>query len=1017
MAHLQEQRIEALAWGKLSGATLREAEDHVASCDACRSRLHQVQEGVPTDHGRARSELPGEVSTGRAPAPGLVTGESDFLPGLSASEKTRVETHYDPGPDSQDPAPADPEVTQIKLTGPRPVSQRRATDPAGVELEPGTVVGRYSILRTLATGSSGRVYEAVDPSLDRKVALKVMPVEQGAGDGAAESRILREAHAMARLSHPNVVTIHDVGTYEGDAVFLAMELVEGPTLRKWLHGKPHPLREVLDVLIAAGRGLEAAHKAGLVHRDFKPANVLVGVDGRVRVTDFGLARAVSPNAGRSPPEDEQGQSPLEMTFTQAGAVMGTPGYAAPEIVVSGAPADARSDQFSYAATLHEALFGVTPYPGEDFGVYFRALADRKRSRARRRGVPRAVRRTVERGLRLKAAERHESISALLGELRRTTAPRRRGRKLLAALLSGIVIGAAYLALRVDQRRQQVCRNAGGRLERIWSPESKTAIEKAFLASKARFAKEALQLVHANLDEYGRKWTRTRTAACESTWVRGLATSDEFLRRASCLERQLDELDALVAELSKASTEVVASSPKAISQLPPPEQCAKDTGRPRAAAALDAATLDRVRAVQGELARAKAQRALGRYKEGLAIAAPAVEEARKIGDRGTLAEALILEATLHQKVGDPKRSRELAEEAVWVALGGSKDEVAAAALVQLLAADNLGGDMEGAKRTLRKLDDLSARLPPSGEREGLMENIRGNIASSEHRHEDAQSHFERSIAAFEEALGPEALPTINPVYNLGAMLSALNQPEKALPYFQRSLQVDQKVLGANHPDTAWSAAALARCMTRLGQPEEAREILRGALAAHEQTLGKDHFLTGQDLYWLGELELELGNAGEAMALLGRALEIQRKVGNPGITAAVEEAVGRVQLRKRQYAEALRSFERARGLVPGGPAGANAVSVMAGAASALLGQGKKPQALALAEQAAGVAGADPLAVAEAKWALAQALDASGKDRPRARSLALEARQGFARPGKPRPQVVAMDAWLAKRGGPAE
>jgi tetratricopeptide (TPR) repeat protein len=1007
VAHLQDERIEALAWGDLTGEALLEAEDHLSTCGSCKSRFFKIQEGIPTDQGRTRTDrrVDSGSTTDRHSTAGEVTGENDVAEAM-AFEATRVKA---PAPRAPTPSPPSPRRPAPRAPPP--------PDPARDELAPGTTVGRYVILRPLAAGSSGRVYMAVDPSLDRKVALKLLPLEHGAGHTAAESRVLREAHAMARVSHPNVVAIHDVGTFR-DSVFLAMELVEGPTLRKWMRGKRRPLREVLDLLIAAGRGLEAAHAAGLVHRDFKPANVLIGADGRVRVSDFGLARALAPDAGRGGPQGDHQKGPLEMTLTHAGAVMGTPGYAAPEIVVSGAAADARSDQFSYAATLHEALFGATPYPGDDFGLYFRSLAERKRAKVKTGGVPRAVRRVVDRALRLKPGDRYESMTELLAELQRATVRRRWGQRVLALLLLAAVTGGSVFAsYRADEHRRKVCRDAGGRLERIWGPEAKAAIERAFLASKFRFAREALDIVTAGLDEYGRKWARARTAACESTWVRGQASSDEFIRRVGCLDRQLDELDALVAELSRATREVVASSPKAAAQLPPPEQCAREVEQVRAAAAQDEATLERLRAVRGELARAKAQRALGRYAQGLEVAGPASAEARKIGDRATLAEALTLEASLQQKVGEAKRARELAEEAVWVALGGAEDALAAGALVQVAAANNLAGDMEAAKRTLRQLDELSARLPANPEQEAVMENIRGSIASSERRFEDARRHYERSIAAFEQAVGPDDLQTINPVYNLGSLFTVMDQPEKALPHFQRSLQVDQKVLGPNHPDTAWSAAAVAECLARLGQLEEARQTLRGALTVHEETLGPDHFLTGQDLYWLGELELDLGNVDEAMALLTRALAIHRRVGNPGFTAGVEESVGRAQLRKRQFAEALQSFERARALMPDGPDGANAVGAMAGAANALLGLGKRPQALELAERAAGVAGASPVDQAEARWALAQALDAGGRNRPRARELALAARQGFQRPGTPRAQLAAVDAWLAKRGGPAE
>ncbi len=171
--------------------------------------------------------------------------------------------------------------------GPRP-------GPSAEALGRGVAVGRYVVLDRIGAGGMGVVYAAYDPELDRRVALKLLRPDRFGGD-AGRLRLLREAQALARLTHPNVVAVYDVGTF-GDRVFVAMELVEGETLRQWLRAEPRsprPWREVLERFLPAGRGLAAAHAAGLVHRDFKPENVLLGRDGRARVVDFGLAKALA----------------------------------------------------------------------------------------------------------------------------------------------------------------------------------------------------------------------------------------------------------------------------------------------------------------------------------------------------------------------------------------------------------------------------------------------------------------------------------------------------------------------------------------------------------------------------------------------------------------------------------------------------------------------------------------------------------------------------------------------------
>ncbi|HET9988068.1 MAG TPA: serine/threonine-protein kinase, partial [Kofleriaceae bacterium] len=241
----------------------------------------------------------------------------------------------------------------------------------------GTLVGRYVVLDVLGEGGMGVVYSAFDPELDRKVAIKLLQTRESGSTpstkqgGEQKAWLVREAQALARLSHPNVVAVYDVGTLNEDQVFVAMELVEGVTLREWLKAEARPWREVLPVLVAAGAGLAAAHEAGLVHRDFKPDNVLVARDGRPRVMDFGLARLrrasthddaqpkdtsdVAPSAGAI-----ETRSPLSEQLTIAGAMLGTPAYMAPELY-NGATADARSDQFAFAVTLFEALFRARPY--------------------------------------------------------------------------------------------------------------------------------------------------------------------------------------------------------------------------------------------------------------------------------------------------------------------------------------------------------------------------------------------------------------------------------------------------------------------------------------------------------------------------------------------------------------------------------------------------------------------------------------------------------------------------------
>src|SRR4051812_10268762 len=254
------------------------------------------------------------------------------------------------------------EPTETLPLGPQPPRQ------PGEPLPRGSAVGRYVVLERIGSGGMGVVYAAYDPELDRKVALKLLRPDRAGAAGEAALRLQRGAQAIARLSDPHVVAVYDAGTF-GDQVFVAMELMEGRTLRQWLGEGKRGWREIVDVFVAAGRGLAAAHAAGLVHRDFKPDNVLLGTDGRVKVADFGLARPVGdadPGGGEAALMESPGSRGLLATpLTEWGVAMGTPAYMAPE-QLRGERADARSDQFSFCVALWEALYGRKPFAGESF---------------------------------------------------------------------------------------------------------------------------------------------------------------------------------------------------------------------------------------------------------------------------------------------------------------------------------------------------------------------------------------------------------------------------------------------------------------------------------------------------------------------------------------------------------------------------------------------------------------------------------------------------------------------------
>jgi hypothetical protein len=296
----------------------------------------------------------------------------------------------------------------------------------------------------------GIVFAAYDPQLDRKVALKLLRTGLQLPTKDAQKRLRREAQAIAQLSHPNVVQVYDVGMTDDDELYIAMEFVEGDTLTTWLKNYPRTWREILDVFRQAARGLAAAHGVGLLHRDFKPDNVLVGGDGRVRVTDFGLARSVlAPDElGRARPD----MTALDVALTVTGTVLGTPRYMPPEQMtgqITGHDLDARSDQFSFCVALYEALYGCHPL-ADGTSVHMLERGARAKPPPDGLKIPSEIGRAVLRGLERDRARRWPSMAALIEQL--TPPPSRSSTARYAGfgVMAVLVIGGSTAAVLAKQ---------------------------------------------------------------------------------------------------------------------------------------------------------------------------------------------------------------------------------------------------------------------------------------------------------------------------------------------------------------------------------------------------------------------------------------------------------------------------------------------------------------------------------------------------------------------------------------
>ncbi len=453
------------------------------------------------------------------------------------------------------------------------------------------MIRRYVVLDQLGAGAMGVVYAAYDRDLDRRVALKLVRDQRSK---AASRRLLREAQALGQLSHPNVVAVYDVGTYS-EQVFLAMELVAGRTLRTWLAEAPRSRRDVMDVFLRAGEGLAAAHAAGIVHRDFKPDNVLIDDTGRVRVADFGLAtidldgaeQAEADGERDAPtpaePEPPRRDSRQPGALTATGAAVGTPAYMAPEQRQGLAPVDGRADQFSFCVSLYEALCGERPYEVDTADPGDSPFADELRAPATgdarqlpfAHDVPARLRRVLARGMAAEPQQRYPSMERLLAELRRDP----RGARLRAGIALAaiaVVAAVALLVVALLPAEERPCQSAPERMNGVWDAPRKRAVHAAFRASGSPAAERAWTGVEKAIDGWAGQWVAMHTDACEATHVRGVQSSAFLDLRMACLDQRRVELRALVDLLSSAEVDAptVTRATEAANALAPLARCAQ-----------------------------------------------------------------------------------------------------------------------------------------------------------------------------------------------------------------------------------------------------------------------------------------------------------------------------------------------------------------------------------------------------------------------------------------------------------
>ena len=785
----------------------------------------------------------------------------------------------------------------------------------------GAPLGRYLVLDTLGVGGMGVVYAAYDPELDRKVAVKlVRPTADGGEHSEDRARLLREAQAMARVMHPNVVTVHDVGTV-GDAVFVAREFIEGYSLREYLDGEsdePPTWRRSLQILIEAGRGLAAAHDSGLIHRDFKPDNVMVEKGGRVVVMDFGLARGATGQKidPRSSVEARLDEIRLDDTVTQAGAIMGTPAYMPPEQCL-GVPADARSDQFSYCVTVYEALYGERPFQGSTLAEVMIAITNGEMREPKSGEVPRYLRRVVARGLATEAAQRWPSMRELLEALGRDPAARRRPWILAGgALVVGGGVATSFIARSQLEREQKLeaCDARAAEIDDVWSAEAKARLSEALVLPDGGHDDASTSRVLSAVVAFRGRWATGRHAVCVQHSVDETLDEAAHARAVACFDSQLDRLDALLEVYAGQPGQPGSSAVRAAMTLPQLDDCADAaTLSQRPAAPSDPDTRATIADARRTLARASAQAGVGEYKRADELAAAVLEQATALGWAPLEAEARLVAATIEEQLGRYDESVAELHEAFALAAEASDDVLAAQAAVRLLRV--LGYHLARGGEALtwaRVAEALLTRLHrDDGPDAAQLANDRGLTLQALGDLEGAEAAHREALALRRSLYGEEHGDLGHSYGNLGNVALRLGKLEPARHWHQLALTVRTQALGPAHPDTARSHLHLARVHLAAGDLERAETEAERSRAILEPTFGTEHRVTARVLATLADARRAAGRLDEALELYRRAHGIrQDRLGelHPE-TAETALALAELHAGRQQHGPALRYYQEA------------------------------------------------------------------------------------------------------------
>jgi len=836
----------------------------------------------------------------------------------------------------------------------------------------GERAGRYVILGWLGRGGMGVVYRAYDPHLERQVALKVIrATKEVEVTEERRKRLLREAALMARIRHPNVVSVYDASTHD-QQVFLVQELVVGQTLETIRDERPG-WRKVVELYVQAGRGLSAAHAVGIVHRDFKPSNVLVDGDGVAKVTDFGLARHLD---GRRPePTDSEESTERRSTapLTRDRGLLGTPHYMAPE--QRHGQSNPLSDQYAFCVALREAL----------------AEGSCDRTAPLPRSVPGYVRRSLERGLSADPWKRFPSMAALLDSL--STAPARRSKWALSGGVVAVVSAlVAIVGVRHERAKAAVCSEFETHLDRIWAEPQKVHLRQLLAPNGTPTEKELVTLTERALNDWAARWKSAKVEACRATHVRKEQSTELLDLQAACLDRQLYEFGALVGGLEGLPPHRREAAPQAASGLSQPESCAdvhslltldKPPPEPRIRSEIEG-----LYRAFGEM---RAASLLGRSADAIAAFDGLEKRAATLGYRPVEAGIALFGAGLQKQRVHYGEAEQLSRRAILLAESAHDDDVVFRGWILRV---HMYGEMSQIDEMHRAKEDAEAALDRAGRthfREGIFDDAVAHSLMYEGKHAEAVDWSKRAlvhmraVAARPEdaSLAPASVNVALATVSLGKVLARMHRLEEAAGFLQEGVRALEGLVGSGNP-------MLANPLLILGDLQFEQEKFADATATHRRAVG-------------------VCQAGEPKRCLPQALV----------------SLAHDQWRAKSEAEAFATIVQAvaageRLLGPDEPQVANirlASAIMRIDAKSVgmnrEGEFSTPKLLADLERVVAVFEGfkgDHAYLAGAKWALARALIVRSGNRARAELLARQAREILISQRQPA-NAAAIDTWLSE------